>query len=125
VPATSFVSREEELARLRDSLAVGPLVCLTGPAGCGKTRLALETARGWTGETRIAGLASAAPTDVSAIIAAALGLGYEAADLAMVARVAGGGADHAGRLGMRECVSEARRLARTQLNMEFAAVSAL
>jgi predicted ATPase/DNA-binding CsgD family transcriptional regulator len=88
VPATSFVGREKELAQLRDLLAASPLVCLTGPAGCGKTRLALETARLWAGEARVAGLASAAAADVSAIIAAALGLGYEAADLATAARVA-------------------------------------
>jgi predicted ATPase/DNA-binding CsgD family transcriptional regulator len=88
VPATSFVGREEELAQLRSLLAAGQLVCLTGPAGCGKTRLALEGARRWAGETRIAGLASVAAADVGAVMAAALGLSYEAADLAMAARVA-------------------------------------
>ena len=88
VPATSFVGREDELAQVRELLAAAPLVCLTGPAGCGKTRLALETARRWPGEARIAGLASAAVGDVGAIIAAALGLGYEAADVATTARVA-------------------------------------
>jgi predicted ATPase/DNA-binding CsgD family transcriptional regulator len=88
VPPTSFVGRGEELAQLRALLAAGPLVCLTGPAGCGKTRLALEAARRWAGEIGIAGLGSAAAADVSAIIAAALGLGYEAEDLAMAARVA-------------------------------------
>ena len=88
VPPTSFVGREDELAQVRDLLAAGPLVCLTGSAGCGKSRLALETARRWPGETRIAGLASAPAADVGAIIAAALGLGYEAADVAMAARVA-------------------------------------
>jgi len=88
VPPTSFVGREDELAQVRDLLAAGALVCLTGPAGCGKTRLALETARRWPGETRIAGLASAAAGDVGAIIAAALGLGYEAADVLTAARMA-------------------------------------
>ena len=88
VPTTSFVGREPELAQLRELLAAGQLVCLTGPAGSGKTRLALEAARWWTGETRVAGLAFAAAADVSAIIAAALGLGYEAADVAAAARVA-------------------------------------
>ena len=88
VPPTSFVGREEELAQLRGLLAASPLVCLTGPAGCGKTRLALEAARRWAGETRIAGLASTAAADVSAVLAAALGLGYEAADLTTAARVA-------------------------------------
>ncbi|HLN66524.1 MAG TPA: LuxR C-terminal-related transcriptional regulator, partial [Streptosporangiaceae bacterium] len=88
VPPTSFVGRDDELAQLRGLLAACPLVCLTGPAGCGKSRLALEAARGWTGETRIAGLASAVAADVSAVIAAALGLGYEAADPVAAARVA-------------------------------------
>ena len=88
VPPTSFVGRENELARVGELLAAGPLVCLTGPAGCGKTRLALETARRWPGETRIAELATATAGDVGAMIAAALGLGYEAADVATAARVA-------------------------------------
>jgi hypothetical protein len=51
----------------------------------------LEAARRWAGEIGIAGLGSAAAADVSAIIAAALGLGYEADDLAVAARVALGG----------------------------------
>jgi len=87
-PPTSFVGREDELAQLRGLLAAGPLVCLTGPAGCGKSRLALEAARRWAGETRVAGLASATAGDVSAIIATALGIGYEAGDLAAAARIA-------------------------------------
>ena len=88
VPPTSFIGREKELAQLRDLLAARPLVCLTGPGGCGKTRLALEAARGWAGETRVAALAGVAASDVGAVIAAALGIGYEAADLATAARVA-------------------------------------
>jgi predicted ATPase/DNA-binding CsgD family transcriptional regulator len=88
VSPTSFVGREKELAQLGGLLAASPLVCLIGPAGCGKTRLALEFARRWAGETRIAGLAFAVAADVSAIIAVALGLGYEASDLATAARVA-------------------------------------
>jgi predicted ATPase len=83
LPSTSFVGREDELARL----AAGPLVGLTGPAGCGKSRLALEAAREWAGETRVAALGSAAAAGVGAVIAAALGLSYETADLA-AARVA-------------------------------------
>jgi DNA-binding CsgD family transcriptional regulator len=87
-PPTSFVGREEELAQLRGLLTASPLICLTGPGGCGKSRLALEAARGWAGETRIARLAAVSVADVSAVIAAALGIGYEAADLATAARVA-------------------------------------
>ena len=42
---TSFVGREGERERLRTLLASHRLVTITGPAGTGKTRLALETAR--------------------------------------------------------------------------------
>jgi predicted ATPase/DNA-binding SARP family transcriptional activator len=42
---TSFVGREAELARLRGSLP-GRLVTILGPGGTGKTRLAVEAARG-------------------------------------------------------------------------------
>ena len=47
---TSFVGRDSELAELSAMLAASTLVCLAGPAGCGKTRLALEAARRWRGE---------------------------------------------------------------------------
>ncbi|MGD2027628.1 MAG: AAA family ATPase [Anaerolineales bacterium] len=41
---TSFVGRENEIAQLKDLIDRTRLVTLTGPGGCGKTRLALETA---------------------------------------------------------------------------------
>ena len=44
-PATSFVDREEELARVVELLREHRLVTLTGPPGVGKSRLALEVAR--------------------------------------------------------------------------------
>ena len=42
---TSFVGREREIARLKNLLGKAKLVTLTGNGGCGKTRLALETAK--------------------------------------------------------------------------------
>ena len=110
---TSFVGRDSELAELGAMLAASTLVCLVGPAGCGKTRLALEAARRWRGEARgdprreagrearreargevrIVELASATGLDVSALIAAGLGIGYEARDLVPAARVALAGSD--------------------------------
>jgi non-specific serine/threonine protein kinase len=44
VPVSSFVGRERELAEIERLLMTGRLVTLTGPGGCGKTRLALEVA---------------------------------------------------------------------------------
>src|SRR5918997_3914016 len=41
---TSFVGREREIAEARDLLAEQRLLTLTGPGGCGKTRLALKAA---------------------------------------------------------------------------------
>lgn len=44
-PRTSFVGRERERSALRASLLGGPrLTTVVGPAGCGKTRLAIEVA---------------------------------------------------------------------------------
>ncbi|OZM73206.1 hypothetical protein CFN78_10060 [Amycolatopsis antarctica] len=43
---TSFVGRDEELARVTELLERGRLVTLTGPGGTGKTRLAIEAAGG-------------------------------------------------------------------------------
>ena len=43
-PLTSFVGRDEDVARVRKMLAEGRLVTLTGPGGAGKTRLAIELA---------------------------------------------------------------------------------
>ncbi len=95
IPAstTSFVGRDSELAELSAMLVASALVCLVGPAGCGKTRLALEAARRWRGEARIVELAPATGLDVSALIAAGLGIGYEARDLVPAARVALAGSD--------------------------------
>jgi predicted ATPase/DNA-binding SARP family transcriptional activator len=44
VPLTGFVGREAALAEVGRLLGAARLVTLTGPGGCGKTRLALEAA---------------------------------------------------------------------------------
>ncbi|GAA4582961.1 hypothetical protein GCM10023194_19010 [Planotetraspora phitsanulokensis] len=43
-PVTSFVGRDEDVARVRDVLGAARLLTLVGPGGAGKTRLAEEVA---------------------------------------------------------------------------------
>lgn len=85
VPArvTSFVGRHSELADVRTLLGRSRLVTLTGPGGCGKTRLALEAAREllgafpdgvWLAELE----AVSDPALVPAALAAAVGVREEA-----------------------------------------------
>jgi len=45
-PRSSFVGRRAELAELQGLLRTRRLVCVTGPPGAGKTRLAMEAAAG-------------------------------------------------------------------------------
>src|SRR6266850_5048165 len=61
VPLTSFVGRRAELAQLRSVIASARLVTLVGPAGIGKTRLALELARRAARPSEIVGIAELAP----------------------------------------------------------------
>ncbi|WP_230466114.1 AfsR/SARP family transcriptional regulator [[Actinomadura] parvosata] len=44
-PLTSFIGRDDDLARIAGLLTTGRLVTVLGPGGAGKTRLALEAAR--------------------------------------------------------------------------------
>jgi predicted ATPase/DNA-binding SARP family transcriptional activator len=44
IALTSFVGREREIAEVQRILATTRLLTLAGPGGCGKTRLAIETA---------------------------------------------------------------------------------
>ncbi|MFF5296681.1 AfsR/SARP family transcriptional regulator [Paractinoplanes globisporus] len=55
---TSFVGRERDLAETRARLRAGRLVTLTGPGGAGKTRLALEVAADFPGDTWLVELAA-------------------------------------------------------------------
>ena len=41
---SSFIGREREIAEVNGLLAANRLLTLTGPGGCGKTRLALAVA---------------------------------------------------------------------------------
>ena len=47
---SSFVGRGRELSEVRQLLAETRLLTLSGPGGCGKTRLALRAAREAAGE---------------------------------------------------------------------------
>src|SRR5215467_1804864 len=52
VQLTSFVGRERERVECRSLLQASSLVTLTGPGGCGKTRLALEVGASLQAEYR-------------------------------------------------------------------------
>ncbi|MBX2799224.1 MAG: winged helix-turn-helix domain-containing protein [Myxococcales bacterium] len=57
-PLSRFIGRASERERVRRALADGTLVTLTGPAGVGKTRLALAAAADWAGPVAFCPLAS-------------------------------------------------------------------
>jgi predicted ATPase len=60
-----LIGRESELAELQSKLASSPLVTITGAGGCGKTRLALETAERIASTPDRDGYVVAALADVS------------------------------------------------------------
>ena len=72
---TSFIGREDEVARVSGLLAAGRLVTIVGPGGAGKTRLANEVAGQWvSGRSDGVWLIELAPvTDGKAIPQAMLG----------------------------------------------------
>ncbi|WP_019885779.1 BTAD domain-containing putative transcriptional regulator [Streptomyces purpureus] len=102
---TSFVGREEDIARIRDDLGRARLVTLLGPGGAGKTRLSQEAAEraagGWEDGVWLVELAPV--TDPDALPEAVLGaLGARETVLrgagAEELRAAGGTADPLRRL---------------------------
>jgi len=50
LPTTSFIGRQDDLAKIRERLREVRLLTITGSGGCGKTRVALEVARGLVDE---------------------------------------------------------------------------
>jgi transcriptional regulator with XRE-family HTH domain len=72
-PLTSFVGRERDVFALRRLLGTTRLLTLTGPGGVGKTRLALEVARGSEGEYQTAALVELAALADSALLCQAVG----------------------------------------------------
>ncbi|MFH8750602.1 BTAD domain-containing putative transcriptional regulator [Streptomyces rimosus] len=78
-PLTSFIGRDDSLARIDTLLTTGRLVTVLGPGGAGKTRLAVEAARRRRSAYRdgvwLIDLASATePAKVGAALLAATGL---------------------------------------------------
>ncbi|WP_213456888.1 BTAD domain-containing putative transcriptional regulator [Rhizomonospora bruguierae] len=76
---TSFVGRDEDLARVEALLAAGRLVTVLGPGGAGKTRLAVEAAARLAGRfpdgTWLVDLAPVTePNEVAAAIVSTLGV---------------------------------------------------
>src|SRR4051812_26495707 len=74
---TSFIGRERELARVTQLLESHRLITLTGPGGCGKTRLGLEvvsrTVPGFPGGIHFVSLAALSdPGLVTSTVAEAL-----------------------------------------------------
>ncbi|WP_344525969.1 BTAD domain-containing putative transcriptional regulator [Streptomyces albiaxialis] len=77
VPPTALVGRDGAVAEVRELLRAEGLVTLTGPGGVGKTRLALEAARGEDGArlVELAGLPRETTVDgLADAVAAALGI---------------------------------------------------
>jgi predicted ATPase/DNA-binding CsgD family transcriptional regulator len=79
VPPNSFVGRVDDLDAVRTLLDRVRWVTVVGPAGCGKTRLALELAAAHLRAPVVADLEHATPADVVTAVATAIGLGADSA----------------------------------------------
>ncbi|QKV78185.1 BTAD domain-containing putative transcriptional regulator [Amycolatopsis sp. Hca4] len=74
-PLTSFIGRDDDLARIDALLTSGRLVTVLGPGGAGKTRLALEAARRHGHDVRLVDLAAVTePAKVAQAVLAGIGL---------------------------------------------------
>ncbi|WP_433323205.1 BTAD domain-containing putative transcriptional regulator [Spirillospora sp. CA-294931] len=71
VPLTALIGRDEAVTRIRELLGAHRLVTLTGPAGVGKTRLALEVAAAEEGArlVELAGIDAAGAREDAAVLA--------------------------------------------------------
>lgn len=90
LPLTSFVGRAADLDALR-ALLTGPhrLICLLGPGGIGKSRLAAEAVRDAEGVAWCALDRTRSDDALRASVAASLGLDREGADIAAALRAGG------------------------------------
>lgn len=78
VPNTSFVGREHALGEIRGLLDRARWVTIVGPAGAGKTRLALEAAVAHERAAVAVELEHAMPEDVPAVVARGVGVTVDA-----------------------------------------------
>ena len=67
----------DDLGAVRDLLTRERFVTVVGPAGCGKTRLALELAAADDRVPLVAELEHATPDDVVGVVAKAVGMGTD------------------------------------------------
>ncbi|HWO60474.1 MAG TPA: BTAD domain-containing putative transcriptional regulator, partial [Umezawaea sp.] len=105
-PLTSFIGRDDDLARIDALLAAGRLVTVVGPGGAGKTRLAVEAARRHEHRDGTWMVDLAPVTEPTKIGAAVLtGIGLRGAVFEARTRVEGDELDLlVDRLGRRECL---------------------
>lgn len=89
VAGAELIGRADELASIRETLALGGVVTLVGPGGVGKTSLARAVLERWSGDVVRVWLEDArTPADISSRMSAALGVedSVEAIATALAAR---------------------------------------